>query len=246
MNDRAFPLFPALAASTRPRLCAPLLAAVLVCLSPVVALSAEPANAPAGDEAATAAPPAAAEPVAADDAPAHQVEVLNETLLRVMKEAKELGYEGRYELLAPVVDRTFDLRFMGEKAAGRHWNDLSAQEQQRWLDAFRRFTIANYAGRFDGYTGQSFEMLETQDASHDTVVVSTKLINPVEDDVQLNYRMRKTDAGWRIIDVYLQGSVSELALRRAEYGSALDREGVDQVIESIEHKIADLSASAGN
>jgi phospholipid transport system substrate-binding protein len=221
---------------------APLVAALVIGLVPAVSPAADAPKPPADDGgAAQAASPAE---TATGEAPAHQVELLNETLLRVMKEANPLGYEGRYELLAPVIDRTFDLDFMGTKAAGRHWNDLSADEQKRWLDAFRRFTIANYAGRFD--TGQSFEMLETQDASHDTVLVSTKLINPADDDVQLNYRLRKTDTGWRIIDVYLQGSVSELALRRAEYGSALDREGVDQVIASIEHKIADLSASAGN
>jgi len=70
--------------------------------------------------------------------------------------------------------------------------------------------------------------------------VLTKIIVPNEDDVQLNYRLMKRNGEWRVIDVYLNGTVSELALRRSEYSSALKREGFEQLIASIETKIQDL------
>jgi phospholipid transport system substrate-binding protein len=65
---------------------------------------------------------------------------------------------------------------------------------------------------------------------------------PNEDDVQLNYRLIEKNGEWRVIDVYLNGTVSELALRRSEYSSALKREGFDELLASIETKIADLKS----
>jgi phospholipid transport system substrate-binding protein len=182
----------------------------------------------------------------AEASPEKTIETLHETLLVVMKEAETLGYEGRYDRLAPAISAAFDLDFMGSKAVGRHWRELDEDGQKRWLTAFQRFTIANYAGRFDGYSGQSFEILGDEPASHETILVRAKVVNPDDEDVQLNYRLRQTDDGWRVIDVYLNGSVSELALRRAEYSSAFDRNGLDEVLSSIESRIAGLAASAGN
>ena len=48
--------------------------------------------------------------------------------------------------------------------------------------------------------------------------------------------------GWKVIDVYLNGNVSELALRRSEYASALKRDGFEQLLASVETKIAALKS----
>jgi phospholipid transport system substrate-binding protein len=178
--------------------------------------------------------------------PTAVVEQLHAALIGVMKDASTLGYEGRYERLEPVLASTFDLAFMAEKSAGRHWKDFSAEQRASWLATFERFTIANYAGRFDGFSGQRFETGAQEAASHETIVVRTTLVNPADEDVQLNYRLRETEAGWRIIDVYLHGTVSELALRRAEYSAALDREGFDKVLADLDRKVADLSTPEGS
>ena len=194
-----------------------------------------------------ASTPAPATGETAGDSPTALVESLHETLVGVMKEADALGYQGRYQRLAPVLESTFDLDFMGSKALGRHWKDLEPAEHQRWLEAFHRFTIANYAARFDGYSGQTFKIMGEEDASHATIVVRTEIFSPDRDNdmTRLNYRLRKTPEGWRVIDVYLNGSVSELALRRAEFSTAFERNGFDQVLSSLESKIEDLSAGRG-
>ena len=79
-------------------------------------------------------------------------------------------------------------------------------------------------------------------ASFETVLVKTTLRDPGGEDVQLNYRMRNTDTGWRTIDIFMHGTVSELALRRAEYSSALEREGLDKVIQNLESQVAKLAS----
>ncbi len=202
---------------------------------------------PALADSTTAQPPEqqAAAPAAAraKPEPVRVVEDLHAALLSVMQHADELGYRGRYERLEPVLRRTLDLGFMGSKAAGRHWREFTDTEQARWLDVFSRMTLANYAGRFNGYSGQHFETLGSEPAPHDTVLVRTRLTGG-EEDVQLNYRLRKTDAGWRVIDIYMHGTVSELALRRAEYSTAIERDGLDKVVADVEAKIHELETGS--
>jgi len=169
------------------------------------------------------------------------VEKLNGVLLDTMKRAKDLGYQGRVENLGPAMTEAFDLEFMASKSVGRYWRTLEKKEQARWLDAFRRFSTANYAGRFTGYDGETFEIVGDEAAARDTRMVRTKLVRPGNDDIELNYRLMERDGRWRIIDVYMNGTVSELALRRSEYSSALKRDGFESLIAAVETKIAELA-----
>ena len=71
--------------------------------------------------------------------------------------------------------------------------------------------------------------------------MSTPLILPDDDDVKLNYRLHETEAGWKVVDVYLNGTVSELSLRRSEYSTTVKREGFEVLIAAIEKKLADFA-----
>ena len=75
--------------------------------------------------------------------------------------------------------------------------------------------------------------------------MKTKVIAPGSNDVDLTYRLQKTGGAWRIIDVYLNGTVSELALRRSDYSSVLQRDGFDALVTTVRGKIADLAAGRG-
>lgn len=186
---------------------------------------------------------AEAEPASAGAA-VNVIDDFHAVLLDVMKHADELGYEGRRARLSPVMVEVFDLDFMGEKSAGRHWKAFDEAQKKRWQDTFTRHTIATYAGRFDGYSGQEFHTVGSEPAAFDTILVRTKLTDPKDEDVQINYRLRQDGDHWRIIDIYLSGTVSELALRRAEYGSAIEREGLDKLISDLEGKIKDYASGA--
>jgi phospholipid transport system substrate-binding protein len=173
--------------------------------------------------------------------PSARIEGLHAALLEVMKNAAALGYGGREEKLRKVVPGYFDVVFMARKSLGSHWRKADASARQRYLDAFTRFMVANYAGRFDGFSGQTFETTGEEPAQRDTVVVKTILRNPAGEDVELNYRMREVDGVWKVIDVYLDGTVSELALRRSEFVSIVKREDIEGLIVALDAKIEKLA-----
>jgi phospholipid transport system substrate-binding protein len=176
-------------------------------------------------------------------APSQIVDTLHEKLLQVMKNATALGYEGRVKQLAPVVNELFDLSFMAEKSIGRHWKTINEDQRSRLLTIFSRFTVANYAGRFSGHSGQIFETMKEEPSGHNTILVHSRLLGTDGDSVQLNYRLRQVDSRWRIIDVYLNGTVSELALRRSEYSSLIKREGFAALLSALDKRIDDFAAS---
>lgn len=195
---------------------------------------------PSGEPSSTTA----SEPAVASEetSPRPTVEAFHVALLEIMKSADTLGFQGRIDRLAPLMKETFDLDFMASKTVGSHWRKLSDADKERWARVFARMTTANYAGRFTGFTGESFVTTGVEEAARGTRMVLTKIVLPEDEDVQINYRLRMKNGEWKVIDVYLNGTVSELALRRSEYSSALKREGLDELIASIETKIEDLKA----
>ena len=182
---------------------------------------------------------------AADSGASAVVNRLDDTLIDVMKDGQSLGYQGRFQRLQPVMQEVFALDYMAEKSLGQHWSELNEADRATWRKLFGEFTVANYAANFDRFTGQRFDMLGEEASTNDTTLVKTKVISPGTDDVALIYRLKKIGGAWKIIDVFLKGTVSELALRRADYTSAFERNGFAALATMLRGKIADLAAGRG-
>jgi len=191
-----------------------------------------------------AGPAAAETPDGAEEA-ASVVERLHDALIEAMHGGDEMGYTGRAELLVPVLRTTYDQEYMARKSLGRHWRTLSEDQQQRFLEVFRRLSVANYAGRFTDGSGHRFETRGVENGIYDTLLVRTHLERPDDDPVHLDYRLHETGDGWRIIDVYLNGTISELALRRSEYSAIMKREGFDSLVSALEEQIGELEEGEG-
>jgi phospholipid transport system substrate-binding protein len=178
-----------------------------------------------------------------DAAPAALIERLYATLLAVMKQAKKLSFDERYSRLAPAIEQAFDLGLMARIAVGPGWAALTADQQRRLSAAFARYTISNYANRFDDYGGERFEVSPKAAPNPNGVIVDSKLVKSNGETVNLNYLMRQDAAGsWKVIDVYLSGTVSELATRRSEFSAVLQRGGAEALVQMIEQRSAALRA----
>lgn len=164
------------------------------------------------------------------DPAASRISSFYEVLLDTMQQARQLGLKGRYDKLAPVLSKTYDLASMSRIAVGPSWNGLSAQQQLGIVNAFTRMTIATYASRFDDFSGERFEILQTVDQSNGDKIVKTRIVQSNGKTAALNYLMRKSGAAWKIVDVYLDGTISELASRRAEFGAILKSGGPDALV----------------
>src|ERR1700712_1332450 len=86
--------------------------------------------------------------------PAHQ---LIGGLLQIMKAGTATPFSRRFDMLAPVIDQTFDLPAILQASVGTStWQSLSPDQQEMILKEFRRYTVASYVSSFNGYNGQRF------------------------------------------------------------------------------------------
>ncbi len=179
---------------------------------------------------------------AAPEAPSDIVARLNQAILEVMREAETLGFAGRSERLAPVLNGAFNFPLMARISVGRHWRKLDAAQRERLTDLFARMSIATFAARFDGYSGERFEILGTEQAPRKSVLVRNNLVKANGKAVPINYLLKTARGRWRVVDVFLEAKYSELAMKRSEYSSVIRSEGFDGLIRSLEQKIAELAA----
>jgi phospholipid transport system substrate-binding protein len=180
---------------------------------------------------------------AAEPTPSEIVERLNVALIEVMQGAEALGFQGRYQRLAPVLSATFDFPWMARISAGRHWRALDEATRGRFVEAFGKVSIATYAARFDGYGGERFEVLGEAPARRETVLVRNHLVRNDGETVAIDYLFKAAEEGrWRVVDVFLDGKYSELALKRSEYGAVIKNHGFEALIQSLDEKAAKLAA----
>jgi phospholipid transport system substrate-binding protein len=168
--------------------------------------------------------------------PQDNVRGFYDTLLTTMRNGPTLGQSGRYARLAPVVDRIFDVPSMTRLAVGPAWETLPPAQQQQLVDAFRHYIAATYADRFDSYSGQQLQVTGQRPYNAD-VIVQTKIVKSDGDTTALDYLMRQNQGSWQISDVFLDGTISQVAIQRSEFHSILRREGVDGLVMALNRKV---------
>jgi phospholipid transport system substrate-binding protein len=168
--------------------------------------------------------------------PQNNVRGFYNTLLTTMRNGPTLGQSGRYTRLAPVVDRVFDVPSMARLAIGPSWATLSPAQQQQLVEAFRHYITATYADRFDSYSGQQLQVTGERPYNAD-VIVQTKIVKSDGDTTSLDYLMRQNQGSWQISDVYLDGTISQVAIQRSEFHSILRRDGVDGLVTALKRKV---------
>ncbi|MEJ2232451.1 MAG: ABC transporter substrate-binding protein [Syntrophobacterales bacterium] len=177
-----------------------------------------PAVAPAADTAATV------------------VEGLHAELLFVMKQAKKLGYAGRYQRLAPTVSASYDFPYISKVVVGRYWRSFTAEQKSRFIEVFGNLSIATYANRFDGYSGEGFKTIAAEKLKRGQRLVKTVLIKANGEEIELDYVLHRNKDQWRIINVIAEG-VSDLSLKRADYTAYIKKNGFDALLKKLHEKI---------
>lgn len=179
---------------------------------------------------------------------------LHNTLITVMKDAENLGYHGRYEILEPVITENFNTPLITRTILGhRYWDSLTQTQQQEFIELFLQLSIATYADRFDAYDGESFVETERKSlplrgvcpppsgrqAPAKRIIIKTELIRENEDPVKLEYLQQQIDGKWYIITVIADG-VNDLSLKRGEYTDVIKQRGFEGLIEELTIKIRDM------
>jgi phospholipid transport system substrate-binding protein len=203
-----------------------------VLLAVVVLTSALPTSA-----ALAQATPAAA-PAATTGAPDELVKKLSTDVLESIKKDKSLQ-SGDLAKLQQLVDEkilpyvNFDK--MTQLAVGRGWRQATPEQRQTLTREFRTLLVRTYAGAMSQVRDHQVKMLPFRQGKEDDVVVRTQIVAPRGDPIQLDYRLEKTDAGWKIYDVNVLG-VWLVENYKNSFASEINQGGIDGLIKSLSQR----------
>jgi phospholipid transport system substrate-binding protein len=167
-----------------------------------------------------------------------KIQTYYQQLMPTIQQAGRLSVRERDKRFTPVITAIFDIATMARLAVGPAWKGFSAEQQAAVRDAFARFIVADYASQIKDYSGESFvvdpqTVPETRGGGE---VVKTKLLQPGGRTVNINYLVR----GERVIDIYLNGTISDLAMRRDEFASIIASGGADALIKRLRERTDSL------
>jgi phospholipid transport system substrate-binding protein len=163
-------------------------------------------------------------------------------LLQVMKQSTQLGFQGRVDKLTKVVIESYDMPAATKATLGTAYAKLSPEEAAQLTDLFSRFSIFSYADQFDGWDGEIFEVGDPKPSSEGSVIVPSRILSKSGAATEIDYLMHQDDGHWKIIDVLLDGTVSQTAVRRSEFTSIFRREGFPGLIAMLAKKMSAMSA----
>jgi phospholipid transport system substrate-binding protein len=173
----------------------------------------------------------------ADDPAVAQVRALSASLLKSMRAGRSESMSDRYRSLRPVIEHAFALPLMTRLSVGPKWATFPPQQQKALVTAFSRYTIANYAHNFRSFDGQEFAVDARVVRRGPQEVVRASLIRSNRSPANLLYLMENVDGAWKIVDVYYNG-ISQLALHRADFASAVGSGGAPVLVEHL-NKVSD-------
>lgn len=159
-------------------------------------------------------------------------------LMPTIQQAGQFSVRERDRRFTPAITSAFDIPTMTRLAVGPAWKSFSADQQAAVQDAFAKFIIADYASQVTDYSGESFvvEAQTTPEPRGGGEIVKTKLLQPGGRTVIINYLVR----GGRVIDVYFNGTISDLATRRDEFASIITSGGADGLIKRLRDRTQSL------
>jgi phospholipid transport system substrate-binding protein len=143
----------------------------------------------------------------------------------------------RKKLILDVVNRMFDFRGMARSSLGQNWNNLTTEEQDRFVDLFASLIEQRYIGKIDAFDDQKVIYKEKRVKNNRARVYSVILDKNLE--IPIDYSLQLRQGKWRIKDVKIE-NVSLIANYRRDFSSIIRKEkfvGLEKKINELLEKL---------
>ena len=167
--------------------------------------------------------------------PINTVNELHEGLVKVSK--KEM-YD--YKKFMPIINDTYDIEKMLNMILGNAWKNSNLEEKNEISLAFAEYITKNYLKRFIKIKDVKFKIEEKKSIKNKFIMIKTTLTPNNKDAVSINYLLSNKNGRWKIFDVLLAGSVSEIATKKSEFSSFLKDGKIKNLIDALNKKNSTL------
>lgn len=166
------------------------------------------------------------------------------TVLRADKDIQAGNTKKVVDLVEKKVLPHFDFVRMTQLAVGRNWQQASPDQQKALTNEFRGLLVQTYAATLTSYRDHKIEYRPLRMDPADADVVVKSVINQSGGSpVTVDYKMRKSDAGWKVYDVIV-GDLSLVQSYRGTFTSEVQKSGIDGLIKVLGEKNRQLAANS--
>ena len=157
--------------------------------------------------------------------------------------ATDLTLDQRESRFRSLLNRGFDLDFIGRFVLGRYWRVATADQKSDYIALYGEYLLQTYSARLGGYTDESFSVIGARRANDKDIVVSTRLVRPSGMEIAADWRVRVFDGKFRIIDVMVEG-ISMAVTQRSEFAAVVQRDGIEGLLAILRARTTKYSATA--
>ena len=173
----------------------------------------------------------------AADSPSEVVRRLTDAVIVVLKK-QDLSGDARVTAIRDIVYGYVDFATMSRLVLARHWRDLDTIQQHQFVEEFKKYLSITYGRNVASYANEKVQIVGDRDEGSGDWSVQTKNVSPaVGGDVLVEYRLRRSDGEWRIIDVLVE-RVSLVSNYRAQFQVIITDGGIDHLFEVLRQKNA--------
>lgn len=174
--------------------------------------------------------------------PVTTIEAFNDAIRQAIQTSEDAGFAVRHEIMKKAVSETFDMPVMARRTINRQtWKGLSKEQKETYIETLQTYQAAILADRFKPGAKVDFAIDEVVDGRRRTKLVKTRIVRADDEDVGLNYLMIEREDKWRVVDIFLNSTISEVAMRRSEYTAIVSEQGFDALVEALNGQIAELT-----
>jgi phospholipid transport system substrate-binding protein len=183
---------------------------------------------------------------AQNPAPDAMVRDMSNDVLTTIKADKALA-SGDMARVQKLVDEKIlpyvDFQKMTQLAVGRGWRQANPEQRAALTREFRTLLVRTYSGALSQVKDHQVQMRPFRAQAKDTdVLVRTSIVASRGDPIQLDYRLEKSDAGWKIYDVNILG-VWLVENYKTQFASEINANGIDGLIKSLTERNNRLESS---
>ena len=177
--------------------------------------------------------------LAQDLGPEDLVKKMTGEVLDAIKGDKQLAAGDRQKAVKLAEEKILphvDFEEATRLAVGRGWAQASPEQKKKLVTEFRNMLVRTYSNAIGAYEGQTMKVMPVRMKPGDTdVTVHNQFIRPGGKPVPVDYSMRKTDKGWKIYDIVVEG-VSLVLTYRSEFDAVVKQDGIDGLIKRLSQK----------
>ena len=157
---------------------------------------------------------------------------INELHKSLIKISSKTINSDNLALIDDVIKNSYDLEKMGKMIIGVDWKQMDTNTQKEFTNVFKRFISVNYLRRFNKINDLSFEHQTVTDIE-DKFKLARVILTADNEKIKIDYLLGFKNEKWKIFDVLLDGSISEVATKKSDFKKIIKEEGVSGLVKNL-------------